>query len=183
MNIGDGLPTFLQSASFTAPVAATLTAGPVSSPVASTSTAEPVNSPVASTSTAGNISSPVADEITPRTALKRKLTNLSLPKKKLRTGRAKKTSALGHFNFRPKSFTEKSKEEQAYLIISWLAGPNHADSAIKNKIKITEDIVNTIPEQVSTAILEDEVEKVIPSCKSYFDEDGWIAAMNLSNTF
>lgn len=66
------------------------------------------------------------------------------------------------------------------VVITWLAGSKHAEAAIKDNQKITEDLVRTIPESVSAAILKDDVGRIIPSLKVYFDDDAWDAAMSLS---
>ncbi|KZS07308.1 Uncharacterized protein APZ42_028999 [Daphnia magna] len=66
--------------------------------------------------------------------------------------------------------------------ITWLAGSTHAEAAVKNNQKITEYMVRLVPESVSTALLEDDVGRVIPCLKVYFDDDAWDAEMNLINT-
>lgn len=64
--------------------------------------------------------------------------------------------------------------------ITWLAGSTHAEAAVKNNQKITEYMVRLVPESVSTALLEDDVGRVIPCLMVYFDDDAWDAEMNLS---
>ncbi|KAI9560248.1 hypothetical protein GHT06_014262 [Daphnia sinensis] len=122
----------------------------------------------------------VAAVISPRSGIKRKLATCHLPEQKTRAGRPKKQRALDHYRFYPKSFPEKTKEEQSTMVITWLAGRTHAEAAVNNNQKITEEMVRSIPESVSTALLEDDVGKVIPSLKVYFDDDAWDAAMSLT---
>ncbi|KZR99954.1 Uncharacterized protein APZ42_003964, partial [Daphnia magna] len=67
-------------------------------------------------------------------------------------------------------------------VLTWLTGASYAEAAIKNKKKVTEDQLRTIPAQVSTAILEEDVEKEMDTMKQYFDEDAWEAVNSLLKT-
>lgn len=49
----------------------------------------------------------------PRSGLKRKLATCHLPEQKKIAGRPKKQRALDHYRFYPKSFPEKTNEEQS----------------------------------------------------------------------
>ena len=83
-------------------------------------------------------------------------TVIGLPRKKLKVG--------------PVAFENMLPEQREKLLLSWFVGADEALEAIMGR-KITEDLVETIPENVNNACIDESV--CIQSIKRFFTEDAW----------
>ena len=83
-------------------------------------------------------------------------TVIGLPRKKPKVG--------------PVAFENMLPEEKEKLLLSWFVGADEALEAITGR-KITEDQVETIPENVNNACIDESV--CIQTIKRFFTEDAW----------
>ena len=70
----------------------------------------------------------------------------------------------------PVAFEKLLPQQREKIILSWFAGMNAAEAAIKGKV-ITEDVVETIPENVSNACIDECV--CMQSVKRFFTNNAW----------
>ena len=83
-------------------------------------------------------------------------TVIGLPRKKPKVG--------------PVAFENMLPEQKEKLLLSWFVGADEALGAIMGR-KITEDLVETIPENVNNTCIDESV--CIQSIKRFFTEDAW----------
>jgi len=83
-------------------------------------------------------------------------TVIGLPRKKAKSG--------------PVAFEKMLPPQKDIIILSWFVGKDAAEEAIKGKI-ITEDVVETIPENVNNACVDECV--CMQSVKRFFTHDAW----------
>lgn len=72
--------------------------------------------------------------------------------------------------FGPVAFEKMLPQQRDKVIMTWFVGKDAAEEAMKGKI-ITEDVVETIPENVNNACIDDCV--CMQSVKRFFTQDAW----------
>ena len=70
----------------------------------------------------------------------------------------------------PVAFEKLLPQQREKIILSWFAGMNAAEAAIKGKV-ITEDVVETIQENVDNACIDECV--CMQSVKRFFTNNAW----------
>ena len=109
--------------------------------------------------------------------------NLTLPPKMNTRGRpkGKQLTAIGLKRKRattkePVRFEEKTTTEKHRMLLECLVSIDDADSALKGQL-LSESSVETIPEKISTAVLEDPVD--MSTLRRYFDGDAWLCVQQV----
>ena len=109
--------------------------------------------------------------------------NLTLPPKMNTRGRpkGKQLTAIGLKRKRattkePVRFEEKTTTEKHRMLLECLVSIEDADSALKGQL-LGESSVETIPEKISTAVLEDAVD--MSTLRRYFDGDAWLCVQQV----
>ncbi|EFX70905.1 hypothetical protein DAPPUDRAFT_112285 [Daphnia pulex] len=105
--------------------------------------------------------------------------NSAVPNRFLESGRPTKKKALDHHNFIPKCFAEKLANEQAKMVLTWVAGATNAERALANNQKLDQDQIKVRPEDVSTALIEEDFDH--ETFKHFFDDDAWASVASLGN--
>lgn len=70
----------------------------------------------------------------------------------------------------PVAFEKLLPQQRERIILSWFVGVDVAEAAMKGKV-ITEDIVETIPENVSNACIDECV--CMQNVKRFFTDNAW----------
>ena len=104
------------------------------------------------------------------------ISSIKLPPKMQKRGRPKGSTktVIGLPRKKPKvgtvAFENMLPEQKEKVLLSWFVGADEALEAIMGR-KITEDLVETIPENVNNACIDESV--CIQSIKRFFTEDAW----------
>ena len=116
--------------------------------------------------------SPVVD-INPAIALKRKsLHDLHLGEIKRRAGRPRPIKQLAKYKYIPKAFVKKRRSEQARLFLSWYVGSQKAEELLNTNTKAEESHLMA-PEDVPSAVLEEDVTSILSTFQYLFTPEAW----------
>ena len=70
------------------------------------------------------------------------------------------------------------------MFITWFAGEERASEVLDSEGKATveEHDINSRPEEISSAVVEDAVMGELQNFKKYFSSDGWACVLQISNS-